>query len=292
MSKKNQSPHGAEAKKSHLSIFFLITESVIFLVTQFLGLYTAFKLYSVPEMKKVIEEQDMSIVRFLIIFFIGTAVLFVLSKIVKRKGVFGVFFYLMIFFGSLVFFDTFLPIYLTLAFSIGLPILRYFYPNVLTQNLAIIISIIGASVYLGLGLSSFQVLILLIVLSVYDVIAVHFSGHMVSMFKSLASSGAIFSIIIPAKFKNINAKIEKKGIKITSDFMYLGTGDLAFPLIFSASLLKENITASFFVILGAFLGVNLIYFYFYITKTRKPVAALPPIAFGAILGYLLSFLLQ
>ena len=74
--------------------------------------------------------------------------------------------------------------------------------------------------------------------------------------------------------------------------MYLGTGDLAFPLIFSASLLKENIVASFFVIFGAYLGVNLIYFYFYITKTRKPVAALPPIAFGSILGYLLSYLVK
>jgi len=198
----------------------------------------------------------------------------------------------MIFFGSLVFFDTFLPIYLTLAFSIGLPILRYFYPKVITQNLAIVISIIGASSYLGLGLTSLQVLILLIVLSVYDVIAVHFSGHMVSMFKNLAQGGAIFSIIIPSKFKNLSAKIKEKGINTSGDFMYLGTGDLAFPLIFSASLLKENIVASLFVIFGSFLGVNLIYAYFYITKTRKPVAALPPIAFGCILGYLLSFLIK
>ncbi|NQV00140.1 MAG: hypothetical protein HQ538_05340, partial [Parcubacteria group bacterium] len=248
---------------------FFVIESIIFLATQLLGLYTAWKLYNIPEMKEIIEEQDISIVRFLIIFFIGTATLFILTKVVKRKGIFGVFFYLMIFFGSLVFFDTYFPIYITLSLAILLPVVRYFYPNVLTQNLAIVISIIGASVYLGLGLSSMQVMVLLIVLSVYDVIAVHFSGHMVSMFKNMAKGGAIFSLIIPSKFKYLGAKIKGKGVKTTGDFMYLGTGDLAFPLIFSASLIKENIVASFFVIFGSFLGVNLIYFYFYITKTRK-----------------------
>jgi presenilin-like A22 family membrane protease len=196
----------------------------------------------------------------------------------------------MIFLGSLVFFDAFLPIYLTLAFSLALPILRYFHPSVITQNLVIIISISGMSAYLGLGLSSAQVIILLVALSVYDIIAVHGTGHMVSMFKSMAKGGAIFSLIIPNDFRNINAKIENKGIELGNEFMYLGTGDIAFPLIFSASLLKEDMIASFFVIFGSFLGVNLIYAYFYITKTRKPVAALPPIAFGAILGYLLALL--
>ncbi len=198
----------------------------------------------------------------------------------------------MIFFGSLVFFDTFLPIYLTLILSITLPLLRYFYPNILTQNLAIIISIIGASVYLGLGLSSTQVLILLIILSIYDVIAVHFSGHMVSMFKNMARGGAIFSLIIPSSFKNLSAKIKDQSIDTKGNNFYLGTGDLAFPLIFSVSLIKDNVVSSFFVIFGAFLGVNLIYLYFYITKTRKPVAALPPIAFGCILGYLLSMFIK
>lgn len=281
-----------KTKKPTLSLAFFVIESIIFLATQLLGLYTAWKLYNIPEMQEIIEEQDISILRFLIIFFIGTAVIFLLTKIVKRKGIFGVFFYLMVFFGSLVFFDTFLPIYLTLSFSSLLPAARYFYPNVITHNLAIVISIIGASVYLGLGLSSSQVLILLIVLSVYDVIAVHSTGHMVSMFKNMAKGGAIFSLIIPSKFRNLNAKIKNKGIKTTGEFIYLGTGDLAFPLIFAASLLKENITASFFVIFGAFLGVNLIYLYFYITRIRKPIAALPPITFGCILGYLLSFFVK
>lgn len=278
-------------KRLGLTPTFFIIEGVVFLSAQFLGLYIASRIYEVVEVQEMLAEQSVSIVNFLIIFFIGTAALFILTKIIKRKGIFGFLFYLMIFFGSLIFFDSFLPIYLTLLLAITVPLLRYFLPNILTQNIAIVISIIGASVYLGLGLSSLQVIILLVVLSVYDFIAVHKTGHMVSMFKNLASKGALFSLVIPSKFKNLGAKIKTKEIKSSGEFMFLGTGDIAFPLIFAVSLLKENIWSSFFIIGGAFLGVNLIYFYFLITKKRKAVAALPPIAFGSIIGYLISLLL-
>ncbi len=72
-------------KKSNLSSSFFIIESIIFLTTQFLGLYTAWVLYSIPEMKETIVEQDISLVNFLVAFFIGTAVLFILTKIIKKK---------------------------------------------------------------------------------------------------------------------------------------------------------------------------------------------------------------
>lgn len=284
-------PSKKEKKGLGLTPAFFIMEGIIFLVAQFMGLYVASRIYKITEVREMIEEQPVSIVRFLIIFFIGTAVLFILAKTIKQKGIFGLMFYLMIFFGSLIFFDSFLPIYLTLLLAIALPLLRYFLPNVLTQNIAIVIAIIGASVYLGLGLSTVQVIVLLVVLSIYDFIAVHKTGHMVSMFKNLASGGALFSLVIPAKFKNLGAKIKIKEIKSSGDFMFLGTGDIAFPLIFAVSLLKENIYSSIFIILGAFLGVNSIYFYFLKTKKRKAVAALPPIALGSILGYLLSLII-
>lgn len=267
---------------------FFIFESILFLATQFLGLFAGFRLHSIEEIRKAIEAQPISIGKFLISFFIGTAILFLLLKLVKKRLIFQGFFYFVLFFGCLVFFDTFLPFFLTVLISAVIVAFRFYFPSVITQNLVIIFSIAGISAYLGLGLSVFQVIILLLILSIYDIIAVYKTRHMIEMFKTLAESGAVFSLIIPDRWANFLAGIKK--VTPGSHFLFLGTGDLAFPIVFSISALKAGLLSSIFIIFGAFLGLGLINLFFYISKKRMPVAALPPIALGAIVGYLISLI--
>jgi presenilin-like A22 family membrane protease len=267
---------------------FFVMESLLFLLTQFLGLAVGFRLHGIEEVRKAIEAQPISLSRFLITFFIGTAILLLLLRFVKKKAIFQGLFYFLLFFGCLVFFDAFLPFFLTVLASVVVVALRFCLPSVLTQNLAIIFSIAGISAYLGLSLTVIQVIILLLVLSIYDVIAVYKTKHMVEMFKTLAQSGAVFSLVVPDKIRDFSVGV--KDVKPGSHFLFLGTGDLAFPIIFSISALKVGLISSVFIILGAFFGLGLINLYFHISKRKMPVAALPPIALGAIVGYLISLI--
>lgn len=279
-----------EKENNKFSTVFFIIEGALFLFTQFLGLFIGWRLFGIEEVRKIIEEQKISVLNFLISFSIGTALLLILIRFVKRGGLFKLIFYLLVFFGCLTFFDTFLPLYLTFIFTIAAILIRYFLPSVFTHNLVLIISIIGISTYLGLGLSIFQVLIILLILSVYDFIAVYKTGHMVEMFKKMALRGAMFSVIIPNKAKNLFARLAKA--KPGDEFLFLGTGDLAFPIVFSVSSLKLGLFYSIFVVIGSFVGVVGINVYQILSKSSKAIAALPPIAGGAIFGFLVAWAIK
>lgn len=107
------------------------------------------------------------------------------------------------------------------------------------------------------------------------------------MFKKLSESKVHFSLILPDSFIKLFTKI--KDVKIGSDFLFLGTGDLALPAIFIVSTLKMGLNAAYYTSIGAICGVIFLYILFVIQDERKPMPGLPPIIMGTILGYLVSF---
>ena len=162
-------------------------------------------------------------------------------------------------------------------------------PRIWIHNLAIILGLAGISATIGLDLLPLGVVVILIILSIYDYIAVYRTKTMVKMFKGLLARGVIFSIIIPEHVKNWF--VETRKVKPKEGFMFLGTGDIALPMIFAASALKESIISSMAIIIGALIGLMMIHVLFRLQKRREPMPALPPIAFFSILGYLISLFL-
>ncbi len=268
---------------------FVIIETVSFLITQFLGLYIGYVLFNIEEVRQIIEEQDISILNFIISFSIGTALLLLLIKYAKKETFFKLIFYFLLFFGILTFFDVFIPLEINLLLTTILIIIRYYKKNVFLHNLTLILSIIGISSYLGLGLSVTQTLIILLILVIYDFIAVHKTGHMVEMFTKMAEKGAMFSIIIPNKIRLLFANMDKA--KPGDHFLFLGTGDLAFPIVFSVSALKFGMLHSILIIVGAFAGLIVINLYQKYAKNAQAMAALPPIAGGAAIGFIIAMLI-
>ena len=142
--------------------------------------------------------------------------------------------------------------------------------------------------HFGLSLSIEAAIIILAILSCYDIISVYKIGHMVKMFKGVAKTGAIFSLILPEKFSGFKMKI--KDVTPGEGFLYLGGGDLAFPAILMVSALSHSTTSSIAIAIGATFGLSVTHFLFVTQKSRKPMPALPPIALGSILGFLVSML--
>jgi len=146
--------------------------------------------------------------------------------------------------------------------------------NPLLVNFTLIWTISGIGGYLGASLHFLPSLLLLVALSVYDILAVFWTGHMVKLAKEFKEKMPLF-FSIPVKDRMLG----------------LGTGDLAIPLVFSVSVLGDyGLTHALVTSAGGLLGLVSLFFYI---SGKKDVAlpALPPIAIGLIIGFLIGLLL-
>lgn len=74
--------------------------------------------------------------------------------------------------------------------------------------------------------------------------------------------------------------------------MILGSGDIIMPLILASSVAGlHGLAGGLTVILFSMAGLFLTFWLFVSQRTRRPMAALPPIAVMAIIGYLASLIL-
>jgi presenilin-like A22 family membrane protease len=162
-------------------------------------------------------------------------------------------------------------------------------PLVLNQDLCLIFGIAGMGSILGLQLTPEIVISLLIIFSIYDFIAVYKTKHMIKIAKEMIEAGAILALIIPQKISDFKEKLER--IKPGGKFLILGGGDIAFPLLFSVSLVPFGILNSFIVAIFSFIGLLIGFFFFISQKTRQPIPALPPVALFSIIGYLITKIL-
>ncbi|MBN1924038.1 MAG: hypothetical protein JW791_04750 [Nanoarchaeota archaeon] len=121
-------------------------------------------------------------------------------------------------------------------------------------------------------LSSFSAIILLLIISVYDYIAVRLSKHMITLAKTQ------FSLNIFSGLK----------IRVGDSNAILGGGDIAFPLLLAGILLRDGaLLASILVIYGALIGLTLLVL---IGKENRYYPAMPFITAGCLLGLAINSL--
>jgi presenilin-like A22 family membrane protease len=202
----------------------------------------------------------------------------------------------LIFVGSDIVFGSFFGEPIGLILAVGVVASRFLIRNVLTHNVGLTLAIAGIGAELGITLNLETIIILLVILSVYDVFAVFKSKHMIKMFKGLMEKGAAMAIIIPDNPRNFvktfdhvkTEKLKEKSSKRKS-FLMLGTGDIAFPVIFAVSALQISVISSISVVFGALAGVFLTHYLIMVRKI-KALPALPPIALGCLIGFGLSLI--
>lgn len=143
--------------------------------------------------------------------------------------------------------------------------------KILVVNTTLLFTTAGIGALLGASLALKPALIFLLILSAYDFIAVFKTKHMVVLADK--SQGKFpFMFLIPVGDRK----------------MGLGTGDLVIPLTFTVSVLRDYTFANAMIAaLGGLAGL-IVLFLFILKKDHITLPALPPIAIGLILGFLVS----
>jgi len=280
--------------KSKEIFFVFLIEAVLFYFTLTLGILCAIELQKILKFQKL-ELPSISSFEFIFYFFLATVFLFLIFRFLREKKIkskiYKILFLSISFFSSLIFFESFLaePIPLFLVFLLIFWWIKN--PIVLNQDLLMIFSLAGIGASLGLSLKPKVVILILIILSIYDFVAVYKTKHMVKIAKEMIETGTILGLIFP--FEPSGFLKSTKEIKPgEGKFLILGGGDVALPLIFSVSLLKIGILKSFLVSLFSLLGLLFNLLFFFKQKERKPIPALPLISFFSITGYLITLLLK
>jgi presenilin-like A22 family membrane protease len=146
--------------------------------------------------------------------------------------------------------------------------------NLTVINFLLIFALPGIGSWIGASLAFIPSLILLIGLACYDLVAVFGTKHMVTLAEGAKGK-------LPLMF----------GIPIGNRVLGLGTGDLAIPLVFTVSVLRDyDLTQAIFTSLGGLLGMMALFIYI-VNKKDVVLPALPPITIGLLLGFGLGMLM-
>ena len=164
--------------------------------------------------------------------------------------------------------------------------------NVFMHNVGVILGIAGIGALAGLSVSPTIAVFFLVALSFYDILAVYKTKHMIELAKNMLESGAAFGFLIPSGFKGFFSNKKEAHARAGDQFMILGSGDTAVPLILASSLVKTSLTQAVIVGLFSVAGLFATHLIFLNQKKRAPMAALPPIATLSIIGYLTAIFLS
>lgn len=281
-----------EVKTAPISWRIFFWEAFLFCLTLGLGIATTLKIGKIFEIQKI-EIPQISPSKFILYFLFATLFIFLIIRFLKFKTgrgvIFKTLFVLAVFFGGLLFFEAWFPE--PIPFII-LSLLIFWWlkkPSILNQDLLMIFGMAGVGSILGLSLRPEFIILLLIIFSIYDFIAVYKTKHMVEMAKEMIEQRAILALVIPPSISGFQESLEK--IEPGGKFLILGGGDIVFPLLFSASLIPTGILNSIIVAVFSSIGLFVGFYLFTKQKVRQPVPALPPIAFFSIMGYLITKLI-
>ena len=172
------------------------------------------------------------------------------------------------------------------------------YPEWYVIDIVGVIIGVGASTIFGISLAVIPTLVLLILLAVYDMIAVYKTKHMIKLAEGVMELKAPILFVVPKKWSYSFLK-EKFDPDAERDAYFMGLGDAVMPtiLVVSANVFIEG-AASVAIpfigmvnlpalggIVGTAVGFVLL---MYVVQGGKPQAGLPFLNGGVIAGYLVG----
>lgn len=270
---------------------FLI-EAGLFFATSLLALISASQLNKLIKAKEIYLPtttlQDFLLSFVFVTFFILLFVLFKSKKFNKFKEIiFKGIFILTCFGGGLTILNLILPVFVSILIMGVLIALWLEWKKIWIHDILIMFALAGAASFFGLEFSPSMVIVLLLIFSVYDFIAVYKTKHMVLMAKEMIDKKVILGFIIPKELKYFKDGLDK--VKPAGNFMILGGGDVVFPCLLAVSVIPQSFFKSLVIIIFALFG--LLFSYWIFTREKEPIPALPPIAMFSIIGYLITLII-
>lgn len=246
----------------------------LFIIAQLIGLFVVNKFldnlpYGIE--KPQIEEKTSYITTFITIIIL-TFFIYMLLKL-KLFFLWKIWFLLAVIFSLSISFSSFIPEVIAFILAIILAVIKVFRPNVIIHNFTEVF-IYGALAAVFVNVFSiFSISLLLILISIYDYIAVYKTKHMIEMAKSQSKANIFAGFFIPYK----------KQIAV------LGGGDIGFPLLFTSIVFKDYGLYSLLIILTATISLSMLLL---LSKKKKFYPAMPVLTLGCFIGYLMLQLLQ
>ncbi len=231
-----------------------------------------------PEFK-----EETSYIPIIITIIIATVVALLLLKF-KAFKLWKIWFFFAVFITLTISFSAFVIEKIAVFIALILTIFRVFKPNIIIHNASEIFIYGGLAAIFIPVLSLRSIIILLIVISIYDVIAVWKTKHMISLAKFQAESNVFAGLSIPYG-KRVETKKRPISAQIETNHAILGGGDIGFPLLFSGVVFKmSGFIPGFIVSLTAALALFILLI---IAEKKKFYPAMPFLTIGCIVGYFL-----
>lgn len=232
-------------------------------------------------------------------FVIAVFIIMILSKY-KFKMVMKLWFLFVVFIALYLAFNAFIMNYnihyiIPIIIALPLAFLKIFKPNILIHNSTELLIYPGIAAVFVPILNFWTMILLLIIISIYDIWAVWHSGIMQKMAKFYMNELKVFGgFMIPymtkkqkTQFKKAKTKKQKNKLKISLGI--LGGGDVVFPIITAGVILRlSGLIPALFVTFGAFIGLATLLFN---SQKKKFYPAMPFITAGMFAGLLLAQLL-
>jgi len=193
----------------------------------------------------------------------------------------------------LVFLNTVLAFNLALILAFVLLIFLVRYPEWYVIDLCGFIIAVGATAIFGISLSIPLVIVLLVILAVYDAMAVYRTKHMIDLADSVIDLKLPVLLVIPKRrgysFLRKKEQLKKKlGEKKERDAFFMGLGDIVMPGILVVSayrFIPNGLPVAAGITIGILIGFVVLMVF---VMKGKPQAGLPFLNSGAILGYIIS----
>lgn len=293
---------------------------VMFIVTQFIGLYVVnyyspvkvvegvTQVVNAPQLPygletpKIEEKKDFIgiLISFIISFIFAITIILLLTKL-NTKFILRAWFFIVVILALSISLNTILPRFeytslVALGLAMPLAFIKIYKKNFIVHNATELLIYPGiAAVFVPL-LNIYTLIVLLIIISLYDMWAVWHSGIMQKMAKYQIDSLGIFSgFFVPYLDKKIKAKLKLipknklKGKKVKVNLAILGGGDVVFPIIASGVMLRTlGLIPAICITIGATCGLT---YLFFVGEKRKFYPAMPYITSGIFLGFLISLAL-
>jgi len=281
----------------------------MFVITQFIGLYVVnhyladdqelpYGMKS-PEVEQESDFYTAFLPSIIIAFIIAITLLFLLTKF-KAEFILRVWFFIVVAIALGITLNSIIPNFkhsslIIFLFVLPFAFIKIYKTNFLVHNITELLIYPGIAAVFVPMLNHITIIILLVLISGYDLWAVWHAGIMQKMAKYQIDKLRIFSgFFVPYASKRVKAQIKKlkkselKKKKIKVNMAILGGGDIIFPIIAAGIMFKEfGIGPALFTVAGATLGLAYLSF---MAKKKKWYPAMPFITAGIFLAMILSSL--
>ncbi len=238
-----------------------------------------------------LEIPDVAPLLFIVYIVIALAVGTILILLIVRWRsvvLWKLWFWLAVLFCLYIAFGAFLVSWAAFLLALILSSMKILRPSILIHNATELFIYGGLAVFFVRILDVKATVVLLVLISFYDMYAVWRSKHMVKMATFQAKSGIFAGLLLPySTGKLILTRKQAKKSKVRTAI--LGGGDIGFPLIFAGVILKSlGLVPAVIIALGASAGLFGLLMY---SQKKKFYPAMPFISIGCFVGYAVTFLL-